>query len=81
MDEIEHRQAGGLIALRDGHDEPQVGFDEPPARRRRRRDHLGGGVRRASCFDRLRELDLFGGVEQRLASQLAQILLHEIALA
>jgi hypothetical protein len=60
LDEIEERQALVAVVLRDRDDEPQV-----------RLDHLllGGHV---ALLDPLRELDLVGGGQQRMAPDLAQ---------
>ena len=60
LDQVEERQALVAVVLRDRDDEPQVGLDHPL---------LG---ERVVGLDPLRELDLLGGGQQRMATGLAQ---------
>jgi hypothetical protein len=60
LNEVQERDAQAAVALGDGHDEPQVGFDHAP---------LGGHV---TALDRLRERDLLGGRQQLVAADVGE---------
>src|SRR5581483_994715 len=93
LHEVEERQTRGLIALGDGDHESQVRLDEPllglaagghlgleppPLGGRRRRAALELVGRLQPRFDRLRQIDLVGGGEQLVLTDLLEILPHQV---
>ena len=61
LDQIKERQAASEVALRDRHDEAQVGLD-----------HLALSAH-VALLDALRQIDLLAGGEQRHATDLTQV--------